>query len=129
MIPVEVAIACSIAVEVEVRYTLEANARHWTAFIGDKLLTAFAMALPKCLETFAMVLNCLARIAGPRSRVARILNIFKIFVRQIFSQNSHRVFAGVSNPSRILLNLVSVSQNVRNVRQCCDRLATYETKL
>ena len=89
--------------------------RHWTAFIGDKLLTAFAMAFPKCLETFEMVLNCLAPVIGPRSRVARILNMFKIFARQICSQNSHRVFAGVSISSRILLNLVSVSQNVREM--------------
>ena len=38
--------------------------------------------------------------------------------------------AGVSNPSRTLLNLVSVSQKVRrNVRQLCKGLATYATKL
>ena len=42
----------------------------------------------------------------------RFFKMFNKFARQIFSQNSHRIVAGVSNPSRILLNLVSVSQKV-----------------
>ena len=41
--------------------------------------------------------------------------MFKKFARQGFSQNSHRVMVGVLNPSRILLNLVSVSQKVREM--------------
>ena len=41
--------------------------------------------------------------------------MFKTFAKQIFSQNSHRVVAGVSNPSRILLSLVSASQKVREM--------------
>ena len=35
--------------------------------------------------------------------------------KKIFSHNSRRVVAGISNPSRILLNLVSVSQKVREI--------------
>ena len=88
---------------------------HWAATVGDKLRMAFAREFPKCLETFAGVLNFLAWVAGSRSRVVGFLNMFTKFARQIFSQNSHRVVAGVSNPSRTLLNLVSVSQKVREM--------------
>ena len=44
------------------------------------------------------------------------LNMFKKFVRQIFSQNSRIVVAVVSNRSRTLLNLVSASQKARQMR-------------
>ena len=99
---------------------------HWAATVGDKLRTAFAREFPKCLETFAGVLNFLAWVAGYRSRVAGILNMFKKFARQIFSQNSHRVVAGVSNPSQFSFR---ESESARNVRQLCKGLATYATKL
>ena len=39
----------------------------------------------------------------------------KKIAKQIHSQNSHRVVASFSNPSRILLNLFSVSQKVREM--------------
>ena len=44
-----------------------------------------------------------------------IFKMIKKFARQFVSKNSHRVVAGISNPSRILLNLVSVSQKVREM--------------
>ena len=50
----------------------------------------------------------------------------KKIARQMFSQNSHRVVAGVSNPSQFSLR---ESESARNVRQLCEGLATYETKL
>ena len=88
---------------------------HWAATVLDKLRTAFAREFPKCFEMFAEILYFLALVAGPRFRVAGILNMFKKFARQIFSQHSHRVVAGVSNPSRTLLNLVS---SVRKCEKC-----------
>ena len=91
---------------------------HWAATVDDKLRTAFAREFPKCLGTFAGVLNFLAWVAVIRSHVTGICDcfeMFKKFVKQIFSQNSHGVVAGASNPSRIHLNLVSVSQKVREI--------------
>ena len=88
---------------------------HWAATVRDKLRTTFAREFPKCLEMFAEILYFLALVAGPRFCVAGILNMFKKFARQFFSQHSHRVVADVSNPSRTLLNLVSVSQKVREM--------------
>ncbi len=46
------------------------------------------------------------QVAWPRIHVAEILNVLKNFFWQFFSQNSCKVFAGVSNPSWNLLNLV-----------------------
>ena len=90
---------------------------HWAAAVGDKLRTAFSREFPKCLETFAGVLNFLACVAVIRSNIVEfaIFLMLKKFAKQIFPLNSHRVVAAVSNPSRILLNLVSVSQKVREM--------------
>ena len=90
---------------------------HWAVTVGDKLWTAFAREFPKCLETFAGVLNVLVWVSVIRLRLwnLQFLGTFKTFAKQTLSQNSHRVVAGVSNPSRILLNLVSVSQKVREM--------------
>ena len=57
----------------------------------------------------------------------RFFLMFKKFARQIFSQNSHRVVAGVSNPSRILLQFSF--RESESARQLCEWLATYETKM
>ena len=44
--------------------------------------------------------NILACVAKWHKVVAKILNMFKNFMRQNSSQNSRKVVAGVSNPSR-----------------------------
>ena len=77
------------------------------------------------------VLSFLTLVAGPRSRVARILKTCTKFAWQMFSPNSHRFLADVSNPTWTLLSVVSVSQKVLgmwdNFALC--RLATFETTL
>ena len=47
-----------------------------------------------------VIRNFLACVAKWRKVVAKILNMFKNFMRQNSSQNSRRVIAGVSKPSR-----------------------------
>ena len=47
-----------------------------------------------------VIRNILACVAKWRKVVAKILNMFKNFMRQNSSQNSRKVIAGVSNPSR-----------------------------
>lgn len=76
-----------------------------------------ATDFPKCLCKFARVLDFLTQVTGPRSRVDEILNMFKKFVQQIFSQNDPTVIAGVSNPSQFSF---SESESARNERQLCE---------
>ena len=47
-----------------------------------------------------VIRNFLACVAKWRKVVAKILNMFKNFMRQNSSQNGRKVIAGVSNPSR-----------------------------
>ena len=47
-----------------------------------------------------VIRNLLACVAKWRKVVAKISNMFKNFMRQNSSQNSRKVIAGVSNPSR-----------------------------
>ena len=47
-----------------------------------------------------VIRNFLACVAKWRKVVAKILNMFKNFMRQNSSQNGSKVIAGVSNPSR-----------------------------
>ena len=47
-----------------------------------------------------VIRNFLACVAKWRKVVAKILNMFKKFMRQNSSQNGRKVIAGVSNPSR-----------------------------
>ena len=47
-----------------------------------------------------VIRNFLACVAKWRKVVAKILNMFKKFMRQNSSQNSRKVIAGVSKPSR-----------------------------
>ena len=47
-----------------------------------------------------VILNFLACVAKWRKVVAKILNMFKNFMRQNSSQNGRKVIAGVSKPSR-----------------------------
>ena len=47
-----------------------------------------------------VIRNILACVAKWRKVVAKILNMFKNFMRQNSSQNSRKVIAGVLNPSR-----------------------------
>ena len=54
-------------------------------------------AVSKQLPVIRNILTCDAKW---RKVVAKILNMFKNFMRQNSSQNSRKVVAGVSNPSR-----------------------------
>ena len=101
---------------------------HWAATVGDKLRTAFASDFLKCLKTF-VGFSLSSRESQGFALVSLeigICNMFKQIREQIFTQNSHRVVAGVPNPSQFSFR---ESESARNVRQLCEGLATCETKL
>ena len=70
----------------------------WT--LCDSLRLTFAIESQSGLETVAVIRNLLACVAKSRKRFAKILNMFKNFMRQNSSLNSRKVIAGVSSPSR-----------------------------
>ena len=72
---------------------------HWDATVCDSLRLAFASESQGGLETVAVIRNFLACVAKSRKRFAKILNMFKNFMRQNSSQNRRKVIADVSNPS------------------------------
>ena len=73
---------------------------HWDATVCDSLRLTFASESQSGLEAIAVIRNFLACVAKGRKRFAKILNMFKNFMRQNSSPNSRKVIAGVSNSSR-----------------------------
>ena len=94
---------------------------HWGVTVGDNLQTAVAREFLKCLKTFVGVINSLAESQGFAQVLREFWTCSNKFVQQIFSQNSHRVVAGVLNPSQFSFRK---SESVRNVRQLCEELVT-----
>ena len=56
-----------------------------------------------------VICNFLTCVAKWRKIVAKILNMFKNFMRQNSSQNGRKVIAGVSNPSRTCRRPLAIS--------------------
>ena len=78
---------------------------HWTVTVLRHLATDIASGSQSSLETVA------SDSIFPRmccKVVAKILNMFKNFMRQNFSQNGRNNIAGVSNPSPTPRNLVAI---------------------
>ena len=86
---------------------------HWVATVGDKLRTAFASEFPKCRRCSQFPHMSRSDSLTCRWNL-RFFKKLKKLAKPIFSEKSRRVLAGVSNPSLILLNLVSVSQTGAN---------------
>ena len=67
-----------------------------------------------------VIRNFLACVAKWRKVVAKILNMFKNFMRQNSSQNGRKVIAGVSNPSRTCRHPSQFSRNHFGTRHICE---------
>ena len=69
-----------------------------------------------------VIRNILACVAKWRKVVAKILNMFKNFMRQNSSQNSRKVVAGFSNPSRTCRRPLAIqSQSFWNMTYLRDK--------
>ena len=71
------------------------------------------------LKQSPVIRYSLAYVAKWRKVVAKILNMFKNFMRQNSSQNSRQVIAGVSNPSRTFADPSQFSRNHFGTRRIC----------
>ena len=67
---------------------------HWTATVGNKLRREFASELKMYRNVRGFSMSSVQSYGHALVPLEKC----KIFARHIFSQNSHRVDAGVSNP-------------------------------
>ena len=92
--------------------------------MGTCIMTRVRLLSPYLIGLRLLARNCERHSRGIRSHVAGICDFLKHvkkkkkkIARQIFSQNSHRVVTGVSNPSQFSLR---ESESARYVRQLCS---------